>query len=100
MARSEITGTEKSRQILAHSQQRKDSESLQQPHRELQDNAERLLSRPVSINKKRRRSRRGKSGAAILRLLVVSVVVIAALGLIIWARGYAKEFGIIWIGDQ
>jgi hypothetical protein len=97
MARSDFIETAAGQRILANTQHRKQAEP---PQQDANDSAERLLSRPVSISKKRKRRKRVKSETGVLRILVVSTIVVAALGFIIWFRGFAQEFGIIWIGDQ
>lgn len=100
MARSEVSSTVASRRIKENSQSR-----YQQGHADMDDAAERILSRRTRSAKSVRQVKPNKSAPltfamALFKIIIVAGVVIGGIAIIIWLRNFAAANGIVWIGDQ
>ncbi len=101
MSRSDNIDKYARRRILDNTHKKK-WQGGQEDHSETVD-VERLLARPVSVGRSKRKARKRHKtsgfGLAVLKILVLAVVVIGGILVVIGLRDLATQFGIVWIGE-
>jgi hypothetical protein len=99
MARSEVSGTTTGRRIVQNAKFRASGGNT-----DIDDAAERLLSRKTRAASGVRRNRKRRSGPttlalALFKIVIATGVVVGGISVIIWLRDFGAASGINWIGD-